>query len=448
MTNGLLNGNMINIKTMLKFSLLIAVLVASSVAFAQKYGKDSAQCVSNLSLYREYYKQKNYADAMAGWRYVFLNCPQASLYTFVDGAFLVSLKINASKDAVQQAYIDTLMMVYDGRIAAFGKEGYVLGRKAVDLFKYRTKNSQEVYAISKRAYELEGQKSEAAPLVTYFQSALNEMNAGRITKDEAIDVYNKVSTTCEKNIADNVKETEYYRQASGNIENIFVNSSLASCEALTASFKDKFKANPNDVELLRKITNLMGKINCTDEALFLEAATALFKIEPDAKAAVNIGRMNLKKKNYREAISFYKQAIEGETDQLAKATYYYELAACYQGDGDYSSARSNAQKAIDLNAGFGKAYLLIGDLYLSSSSKCANDENPIASKAVFWAATDVYQKAKSIDPSVAEDANSRISKCVAQYPNKSDAFFYNLKDGDSFKVECWIGINTTVRTNN
>ena len=51
-----------------------------------KYGKDSAKCVTNLSLYSDYYKQwrasgyKNNDLATTSyqyWRYCFLNCPIA-----------------------------------------------------------------------------------------------------------------------------------------------------------------------------------------------------------------------------------------------------------------------------------------------------------------------------------------------------------------------------------
>ena len=48
---------------MKKFILVILTLSATLVGtnvFAQgKYGADSAQCVTNLSFYKEYFKQKN-----------------------------------------------------------------------------------------------------------------------------------------------------------------------------------------------------------------------------------------------------------------------------------------------------------------------------------------------------------------------------------------------------
>ena len=58
----------------LKFTLAIVMLTLISAAgFSQKgvedgsrygHGEDSVKCVRNYSLYREYYKQKNYNDAL------------------------------------------------------------------------------------------------------------------------------------------------------------------------------------------------------------------------------------------------------------------------------------------------------------------------------------------------------------------------------------------------
>ena len=53
---------------MKKISLIlfaVIAMVAGGNAFAQgKYGADSAECIKYLSYYQEYYKQKNYDDAL------------------------------------------------------------------------------------------------------------------------------------------------------------------------------------------------------------------------------------------------------------------------------------------------------------------------------------------------------------------------------------------------
>ena len=82
----------------------------------------------------------------------------------------------------------------------------------------------------------------------------------------------------------------------------------------------------------------------------------------------------------------------------------------------------------------------------ASSSKLCGDGRSIASKSVFWAAEDKYRQAKTVDPSMAELANKKIGTYRKYYPTKEELFFENKEAGQSYKVGCWIGENTTVRT--
>jgi hypothetical protein len=65
---------------------------------------------------------------------------------------------------------------------------------------------------------------------------------------------------------------------------------------------------------------------------------------------------------------------------------------------------------------------------------------------VYWLAYDYYQRAKSLDPSVNEKASERMASSAARFPTQSDAFFYQLSEGQSVQVACG-GLNesTTVR---
>ena len=60
---------------MKKIGLLSIIATLTMVSFGQgKYGADSVKCVQNLSLYRDYYKQKLYDDAYNYWKVVYTIC--------------------------------------------------------------------------------------------------------------------------------------------------------------------------------------------------------------------------------------------------------------------------------------------------------------------------------------------------------------------------------------
>ncbi|MCD4746266.1 MAG: hypothetical protein K8R58_08200, partial [Bacteroidales bacterium] len=100
-------------------------------------------------------------------------------------------------------------------------------------------------------------------------------------------------------------------------------------------------------------------------------------------------------------------------------------------------------KTIKLRPDDGNAYILIGDMYAASAKNCGN--NDLTKKVAYWVAVDKYIKAKIVDPSVASTANSRIASYSKHFPVTETIFFYDLKEGDTYTVECWINEKTKVR---
>ena len=143
---------------------LIAVMIGMAMSVSaqevkeSKYGADSVACVTNLSTYREYYKQWEAAkfapesismEMVTAWRAVFLNCPRASQYTYTNGEKIMEYFIRTNP-AQKDAYIDTLGMLMDARAQYFsvdpktGKSqvASIMGRKGLLIYTYN-KNSYE-----------------------------------------------------------------------------------------------------------------------------------------------------------------------------------------------------------------------------------------------------------------------------------------------------------------
>jgi len=86
---------------------------------------------------------------------------------------------------------------------------------------------------------------------------------------------------------------------------------------------------------------------------------------------------------------------------------------------------------------------MIGDMYAESAKDCGTNELP--SRAAYWTAVDKYIKAKQVDPEVAAEADKKIAAYSVYFPTASTIFFYALKEGDTYKVECWINEETKIR---
>jgi len=421
---------------------------AAGVALGSKYGKDSVKCLQNLSLYKEFVKQGNFDDALVPWRIVFTECPRSSKSIYTDGIKVITNQITKTK---KPAYIDTLMMVYDQRIKYFGKdqkypEGYVLGRKGVDLFKYRKEKIQEAYDCIAKSVELQGENSEAAVLVSYMQTTILLYKENKLKKENVVENYSKSMDFIEGLIkkTTNEKNIENLNKAKENVENLFTTSGTADCAVMIPLFTTKFNQNKEDTTLLKKITKLLDKGGCTESDLYAQASEQLNKLAPSALSAYNLARMFAGKGSYSKSASYYKQAIDLENDNIEKAKYYHDLAAITGTKlGQPSQGRSYAYDAIKLNPSWGKPYILIGNIYATCSNEIGADE--FEHKAVFWAAIDKFVKAKSVDPSCAEDANKLINAYMIHYPNKEEGFFRSIGEGQSYTVGGWINETTTVR---
>ncbi len=414
-----------------------------------RYGEDSATCVMNISLYREFFKQwrsSNYQsntvlDAFRPWRWVILNYPRGTQNAYIDGPKIMEYMINnAENTALREKYIDTLMMVYDQRIKYFGNEGFVLGRKGVDLFQYRPSAAKDVYNILKRSIEIEGMESPSAVLVYYFRAAVTMVEKGEAEKSLVMDTYNDISDILDWNAVNHPERAENYESARNNIELAF--QPYASCEDLIAVFTDKMKANPNDPVLLKKIGTMMERKGCTDSDLYFEASVQLYEIEPSPESAFQIGKMYYKRENYGKSAQYLVQA-EGMSNQNTVADAMLLLANAYFNMKQYQNARSAAQKALKAKPEDGRPYMLIGDLYAASASECG--DNKLTVRVAFWAAVDKYYQAKSTDPSLEAEANAKINTYSAYFPPAADIFFYELTEGQSYTVGCWINETTRVR---
>jgi tetratricopeptide (TPR) repeat protein len=347
----------------------------------------------------------------------------------------------------KEKFIDTLMMVYDKRIQYFGNEGYVLGKKGSDLYKYRPNAYEETYEILKKSIELEGNDANGPSLIYYFRSAEKLVKDAKADKTILVDIYDQSSDIIDANIKkckaeDDQKGVTNWENIKGNVELSF--EPYATCEDLISIYTIKFNENQNNIELLKKITKILDKKNCTDSELFFLATENLHKAEPNAMSAELMGKMYIKREEYTTAANYLNEAVTLFEDGNDKADAYFLLANVNVLLVRYETARANCYEVLKVRPNDGKTYILIGDMYASSAKDCG--DNDLTSRGAYWAAVDKYLKAKNVDPAVAELADTKINTFTQYFPATETIFFYDLKKGDSYRVGCWINENTTVRT--
>jgi tetratricopeptide (TPR) repeat protein len=418
------------------------------------HGEDSIRCLTNLSLYTEYFKQRNYKDAFPYWEIAFNECPLSQLSLYSNGTTIIKNFLDKETDAAKKEDLyNYLMKVYDQRIQYFGNNSkyptpYIQGIKAVDMLKYKKDDiatSKEAYELLKKAIAGRGNQTQPAILINHMTNSVTLFKSQQITAEAVVEAYTTISDILEtqtSNIPDDSGDNGNLDEIKQSIEKIFAASGAANCETLQKIFGPQFAANSADLNWLKRVSNLLNKQECEIDLVF-SVSESLHKIEPSSNSARGLGRMCLKNKETDKAIEFFKQAIELETNAESKGSDYYTLGIIYMSQDNYGTARSNFNKASELRPGWGLPYIQIGVLYGASAKNCGS--NDFERRVAYWAAVDKFMRAKTVDPSIADEANKQIATYSAHFPNKEELFFQGLAEGSSYTVGCWINETTTVR---
>jgi tetratricopeptide (TPR) repeat protein len=431
------------------------ITISLSLSFGQKgiddgskfgHGEDSIRCIKNLSLYREYVKQGNFAPAIAPWQIVYSECPKSSKYIFIDGVKMVTDAIDKETDAKNKALlVDSLMNIYDKRVKYYGQLGYVLGRKGLDFYKYseaKPENFKIAYDYLKKALETERIQSGAQELFTFMQTSKDLYLAKSIEAGQVVNDYAFVSDLIDQNLKKAAEPNMV--KAKEAVDQIFESSGAASCKDLVPYYTQKFKETPEDKEFIKKATSLLSTTKCNDSEIYFKMLLKLNSLEPTADYAYELANLNKAKENYDEGSKYYKQAVDLQADKAIKARYYIEMGDMTRKAGNYPLARTYALNAIEQDPSSGVPYILIGHIYAAASKSCSEDE--FEQKSVYWAAVDKFAKAKSVDASLTDQANELIETYKPHFPDNETIFFYGLKIGDSYTIKCWINEVTTVRS--
>lgn len=456
MITGSLRENMIkqttNMKTTLHKiigSLFIISLVTASVnaqtTGVSKYGAtpaDSIECVKNQSLYAQHYNQKNYEMAVEYWRQNFYHCPASSQNIYTRGETMFTYFYEKTKD---KAYIDTLVMILDQRAKYFGNRINMDIRKANYLAMYSSNHPEMLeQASGVFADYMKNDPSAMNPEAMMVFMKINStlfMNK-KMNDEDLMQTYTVLIQALEKKMAASPNDPGMI-EAKAQIESFLISSGVANCDNLIPLITKRYAEGPQDLEALKKASNLLQQANCIDSEIYYKVLNAIFPLEKTANTAYNIAEISYKKEDLSNAEKYYIIAVELETDPTKKSNYLTKLATLELNNKDYLKARDYARQVLELTPSSGTAYFLIGSAYMSTKISDLDFEN----RSVFWVAVDNFVKAKSVDPTLTERANESIAICTANFPKADDAFFLGIyiKEGESYTVKGWINERTTAR---
>ncbi|NJB86973.1 putative negative regulator of RcsB-dependent stress response [Lewinella marina] len=404
--------------------------------------------------------EAEFNDAFKNWKKAYDIAPAADgnrPFHYRDGRmFYKALRQKATDEAKKKEYTDMIFKLYDQELECYPKyEAFLLGRKGSDMF-YLSGYSEDAITVLEKAIESGGNETEYVVLAPLGKLLNYYFKEDVIDNARVRELYDKAVKVADYNIENNATYSTYYQAGKDNLESDILEfaDEIFDC----AYFKDlllpKVEENRDSLDILKYIVTKLKAQGCdsTDadvarvqgiyDALYAEKAEEYeaerIRLNPayGASVAYEEGR-------FSEAVNLYEQAIDKTDDNERKAQYAYQIAQIQLGKlGQYGSARQNANRAAQYNSGWGKPYILIGDIYGRMSSGCGDAWEQ---RLAVLAAIDKYNYAKSIDSEVASDANRRIANYRSSMPIRSEAFQRGLEEGARLSVGCGIGETVTLR---
>jgi tetratricopeptide (TPR) repeat protein len=433
------------------FSLLLFLSVAT-LGWSQckefKWPADKAKAEEQLAIYGDAMKQQNFRGAVPGIQWFLKNAPNWNTKLYVDAADVYNKLAAAEKDpAKKQVLVDSLMWVYDERVKVCGDEINVLNRKATYAAVYNGQNKDraaDVLTLFDKVLQISGTNVSDNVLDNYFKMVFaNFALYKNMNDDQVIERYDKIQNAIDakisKYLSENKKaEADKLKASKAANDDLLPKMVPVDCAFVKKNMEPKFKANPNDLALAKKIFGFMIVGKCTDDPLWVEAGEVVHKLNPekDYGIAKNLSVKHLANGNVARAQELAKEAVDLAKSPSDKAEALIVVGSIQAKQNNNTAARESFRQAAAADPSNKEAWEKIGDLYYNAN-ECKKMENQAQDRLMYIAAYEMYAKAGN---------NQKMGNAKAAFPSKEEIFLLNWKAGESKTTGCWISESVVLKT--
>ena len=455
---------------MKKNLLILAIAVLGFVELGQAQAQNP-ECLTNLSIYTEYVKVKNYDAAYEPWKQVYETCPSLNWANFLYGERILKDKIDKSEGSEKSTYINMLLDLFKNSQEYFPKKVKLADVKtdvALLMNDEKLASKEEVFNILHEGFTKD-QKNFKNPkaLYLYFSNLVDLHEEGIKDLNEVFSIYDEVVNQIDIQFASlnatslKLQEKEEAGTLSSRDKRMLkvvesnskafdqIASSidtklgrLADCDNLIPLYEKNFEAKKGDVKWVKGAVGRMFSKECTDDPMFVKLVEAQTALDPSADTYFYLGMLKQKENDSKGAVENFNKAVELETDAKKKSSILYKIALTYKNTSK-SKARDFALKAVAEDSSNGNAYLFIANLYANSANDCG--ETTFEKRAIYWKAAEMAKKAGRVDLKLRKRVEQTVESYEQRAPSRTDIFESGMS-GKVLTFKCWVGGSVKVPT--
>ena len=383
----------------MKRSLIVALLLllAAPAAFAQTAAEapltafgacpeepDANTMAMNYSLYYENYKNEDYASALPYLRWM-LRCAPAYAGPERTGDKNLTRAVTAyealaeeAPEETKRAYLDTALVIITSALDVLE------AHDAVDEGDPYTWTFKRGYFLHQHGAEMPDHAGDiAGAYLAAYEVAPEKMDPYYL--DFILRDYMERGDM--QNLLVFLTEVKEQRGDEPKVEELVAKymPAIPPNERIKI-IEEMLEKRPDDVELITDAMEIYEQMG--NRAKLYELGERLLDMEPSAKVYRSLANMYLKDGEAAKAFDMYEDMTEMPGYE-PQADDYYNMGIAQRQMDRLSTARTYFRRAIELDPDYGRAYLAIGDLYVSAIGNCGSMERE--DRAVYWLATDYYE---------------------------------------------------------
>jgi len=421
-----------------------AIIFILGVMFITNSNAQKFDCPTKITEYQELFKAKKITESFDTWTAVSKNCPKENEAVYKDGIEIIQYKIdNAASTEEKEKLVRDVLKLYDQYNMYFPLTTTDFEvNKAMTLVANKIDAKEEIFTLLDRGFTKASNKvDDANAIYTYFSMYCEKFNNGdkSITSNLVLEKYTLVNSLLnqlqaakpDSNESEQAKQNSDYKTAQTAINKLI--KDLATCENLDAFYTKNYTENQENGDWITSaLLSLSGK--CSAKPIFNTLAEKLYAMKVTAQSANFMALANLQQRKFPEAITFYNESAELQTNPIEKSKIYYTLATGLLAN-DLPKSKEYLKKALTSDPKMGKAYLFLAQLYSNSANDCGKTD--FEKKAVYYLAIQTAQKAGVAEPRLKPTAD----KAAKDYEAKSltaDEISKAKMNGKLVTIGCWI----------